>query len=194
MLPYWTAGAGRKNVPEVGPCRKAWGRGFPGFFGGPWALGSLARRILLCGSAPCARYPFAPLFDFIVPAEAGGAFQQPKAGHPVAIVFDCCDTANGPLTQRAFRRPAGRRVTFLLLAQKKSNPKKMAFRAKARSSTWDRSVGRLRQALVRSLLPQTKPLHRNAPIRRGLKAISLDCEESHRCRAFSLSPPGRGLG
>jgi len=28
--------------------------------------------------------------------------------------------ASWPLTQRAFRRPAGRRVTFLLLAQKKS--------------------------------------------------------------------------
>ena len=38
------------------------------------------------------------------------------------------------------------RVTFLLLAQKKSNPKKMAFRAKAHSITRNRSVGRLRPA------------------------------------------------
>ena len=43
------------------------------------------------------------------------------------------DVVIGPLTQRAFRSSADDRVTFLLLAQKKSNPKKMAFRARARS-------------------------------------------------------------
>jgi len=43
MLPYWTAGAGRKNVPEVGPCRKAWGAGFSCFWG-VWPLGSRALR------------------------------------------------------------------------------------------------------------------------------------------------------
>jgi hypothetical protein len=39
--------------------------------------------------------------------------------------------ASVPLTQRAFRSPAGARVTFLLLAQKKSNPKKMAFKSES---------------------------------------------------------------
>ena len=63
------------------------------------------------------------------PTEAGGAFQQLKAGHPVISVFGCGDIARLPLTQRAFRSPAGARVTFLLLAQKKSNPKKTAFKS-----------------------------------------------------------------
>ncbi len=54
-------------------------------------------------------------------------------------------TEGGPCgTQRAFRSPAGARVTFLLLAQKKSNPKKTASRAG--STPWDRSVGRLARA------------------------------------------------
>jgi len=52
---------------------------------------------------------------FVVPAQAGGVSQQPKAGHPVVVVFDCCDIANGPLTRRAFRSSADARVTFLLL-------------------------------------------------------------------------------
>jgi hypothetical protein len=54
-----------------------------------------------------------------------------EAGHPISSVFGFSDIARVPLTQRAFRSPAGARVTFLLLAQKKSNPKKMAFRARA---------------------------------------------------------------
>ncbi|WP_236585623.1 hypothetical protein, partial [Dyella sp. EPa41] len=49
-------------------------------------------------------------------------FRSCKSGY----AFGSSATASVPLTQRAFRRPAGRRVTFLLLAQKKSNPKKMA--------------------------------------------------------------------
>jgi len=57
---------------------------------------------------------------FVVPAQAGGVYRQPKAGHPVSSLFGCGAAANGPPTRRAFRRPAGRRVTFLLLAQKKS--------------------------------------------------------------------------
>ena len=55
----------------------------------------------------------------------------------------------------------------------KSDPKKIAFRAKARSDMRDRGVGGPRPALVCSLLPRTAPLHCNAPIRRGLKAVSL---------------------
>ncbi len=54
------------------------------------------------------------------------------------------DVASMPLTQRAFRSPAGARVTFLLLAQKKSNPKKTASRAG--STPWDRSAGRFARA------------------------------------------------
>ena len=57
-----------------------------------------------------------------------------------------------PLTQRAFRSPAGARVTFLLRAQKKSNPKKTAFRAG--SIAWDRSVGRFARA--NSWLPKAR--------------------------------------
>jgi hypothetical protein len=53
-------------------------------------------------------------------------FNSLMAGHPGASVFDCRVVASLPLTQRAFRSSADARVTFLLLAQKKSNPKKMA--------------------------------------------------------------------
>jgi len=152
-----------------------------------------------CRSAPCARQPFASV----------ATSHRPGGGRdPVSSVFGCGDIANGPLTQRAFRSPAGdaklvpvgrraaspweARVTFLLLAHaralgvrtakpaqrvegaspesKKSNPKKTAFRARARSDMRDRSVGVPRPVRIRSLLPHTKPLHRNAPIRRGLKA------------------------
>jgi hypothetical protein len=71
----------------------------------------------------------------------------------------------------------------------------MALRAKARSDMRDRSVGRPRPAGVHSLLSRTKPLHRNASKRRGLRAASLDgagllgCHHSY----FPL-PSGERLG
>jgi hypothetical protein len=43
-----------------------------------------------------------------------------------ASVSGCRLEASVPPTRRAFRTAAAARVTFLLLAQKKSNPKKMA--------------------------------------------------------------------
>jgi hypothetical protein len=82
-----------------------------------------------------------------------------------ASVLSCRATARVPPTRRAFRPSAEGRVTFLLLAQKKSNPKKMAFRAPVASCGiqavelevigTDRSI---RQAVR---------LPRNAPWRRG---------------------------
>jgi hypothetical protein len=54
-----------------------------------------------------------------------------EAGHPISSVFGFSDIARVPLTQRAFRSSADARVTFLLLAQKKSNPKKMAFKSES---------------------------------------------------------------
>ncbi len=62
----------------------------------------------------------------------------------LAVTRQLSVVARVPLTQRAFRLPAGSRVTFLLLAQKKSNPKKTASRAG--STPWDRSVGRYARA------------------------------------------------
>jgi hypothetical protein len=47
-------------------------------------------------------------------------------GRVLAITLQPSGTASVPLTQRAFRTAAAVRVTFLLLAQNKSNPKKMA--------------------------------------------------------------------
>ena len=76
---------------------------------------------------------FAPVFRL----------SSPRRQEPSDVRFWRGVSARVPPTRRAFRRPAGRRVTFLLRAQKKSNPKKTAFRAKAHSSTADRSVGRL---------------------------------------------------
>ncbi len=73
-------------------------------------------------------------------------------GRVLAITRQLSGFARLPLTQRAFRSPAGARVTFLLLAQKKSNPKKTASRAG--STPWDRSVGRFAQA--DSWLPKAK--------------------------------------
>jgi hypothetical protein len=70
----------------------------------------------------------------------------------------------------------------------------MAFRAKARSDMRDRSVGRPRPAGVHSLLPRTKPLHRSASKRRGLRAASLDGAGLGAATPFALSPPGRGPG
>ncbi len=52
--------------------------------------------------------------------------------------FASCLIAIWPLTQRAFRPPAGGRVTFLLLAQKKSNPKKMAVEPTPAAFRWDK--------------------------------------------------------
>ncbi|AIF45876.1 hypothetical protein HY57_00650 [Dyella japonica A8] len=69
------------------------------------------------------------LIDTVIPAQAGIQFLSwsvVASGLPVI----------GPLTQRAFRPSAEGRVTFLLLAQKKSNPKKMALRARAGSMSW----------------------------------------------------------
>jgi hypothetical protein len=69
---------------------------------------------------------------FVIPSnpQRGGRGQEAlyssEAGHPVTLRFGCRDAASVPLTQRAFRSSADARVTFLLLAQKKSNPKKMA--------------------------------------------------------------------
>ena len=62
----------------------------------------------------------------------------------LAIARGSSVIASMPPTQRAFRSPAGARVTFLLLAQKKSNPKKTASRAG--STPWDRSAGRFARA------------------------------------------------
>jgi len=148
-----------------------------------------------CRSAPCARQPFAPVFNGCRPgadrtgSEArrtpeGRHQEASEASHPVSSVFGCRRIADEPPTRRAFRSPAGARVTFLLLAHaralgvrtakparraegvspesKKSNPKKTALRAKARSDMRDRSVGGPRPAWVCSLLPRTKWLHRNA--------------------------------
>ena len=94
----------------------------------------------------------------VIPAEAGRSAKRgerpkdgpegaSKASRPVSSVSGCRVLARLSLTQRAFRRPAGdvklvpwdRRVTFLLLAQKKSNPKKMAVRTRARSDMRDRA-------------------------------------------------------
>ena len=47
---------------------------------------------------------------------------------------------------------------------------------------------------MRSLLPHTKPLHRNAPIRRGLKAASLHSEGRHGHRAAPSPLRGEGWG
>ncbi|MFC4528054.1 hypothetical protein ACFO5W_15535, partial [Dyella halodurans] len=46
-------------------------------------------------------------------------------GRVLAVARQLSVAARVPLTQRAFRTAAAVRVTFLLLAQKKSNPKKM---------------------------------------------------------------------
>src|SRR5579859_7605304 len=78
--------------------------------------------------------------------------------------------ARVPLTQRAFRSSADARVTFLLLAQKKSNPKKMALRAKARSDKLDTSAIDQRSVGMSRDLPPTQRLHSKASMRRGLKA------------------------
>ena len=64
-------------------------------------------------------------------------FNSRMAGHPVAAGLGCRDTARVPPTRRAFRSAAAARVTFLLLAQEKSNPKRMACRARARSVVLD---------------------------------------------------------
>ena len=45
---------------------------------------------------------------------------------PVTVSFDFRGDANGPLMQRAFRTPAGARVTFSLLAQRESNQREIA--------------------------------------------------------------------
>ena len=87
----------------------------------------LLAATLSCRSAPCARDPFASVFGSVVPAQAGRSAKRAErqkgspegaseASHPLAPGFDRCVPANLPPTQRAFRRPAGRRVTFLLLA------------------------------------------------------------------------------
>jgi hypothetical protein len=54
-----------------------------------------------------------------------------ESRNPVTSRFDCRLEASVPPTRRAFRTAAAARVTFLLLAQKKSNPKKMAYNARS---------------------------------------------------------------
>ncbi len=71
----------------------------------------------------------------------------------LAITRQLSVAARVPLTQRAFRLPAGSRVTFLLLAQKKSNPKKMASRA--HSIAWDTSL----TAVASQIGGGPRPLH-----------------------------------
>ncbi len=88
-----------------------------------------------------ARISFSPVGDpKVIPLGEKGWDQ----GWMLAIARQLSVMASVPLTQRAFRSPAGARVTFLLLAQKKSNPKKTA--SKAGSTPWDRSVGRFARA------------------------------------------------
>jgi hypothetical protein len=89
---------------------------------------------------PGARYRFN---QAVIPAQAGGLFYNQMAGrlaldrhscesrNPVTSRFDCRHEARVPPARRAFRTAAAARVTFLLLAQKKSNPKKMAYNARS---------------------------------------------------------------
>jgi len=62
----------------------------------------------------------------VIPSKAGGAFQPPHGWSSSFRIAGCRLEARVPPTRRAFRLPAGSRVTFLLLAQEKSNPKRMA--------------------------------------------------------------------
>ena len=59
-------------------------------------------------------------------------------GRVLALWLQPSLSARVQLTQRAFRSPAGARVTFSLLAQRESNPREMALIA--HSITWDASL------------------------------------------------------
>src|SRR5579859_3968819 len=93
----------------------------------------------------------------VIPAQAGIQFLS------WSVVASSL-LARLPLTQRAFRSSADARVTFLLLAQKKSNPKKMALRAKARGAGMNTSADDQRLRGGSRDLPPTQRLPRDAAV------------------------------
>jgi hypothetical protein len=123
--------------------------------------------------------------SFVVTTQAGRSArrgERPKGGPDGASeapVFGRCVPARLPLTQRAFRRPAGRRVTFLLLAHARAFCVRTAKPARTRGGAMDgagfeergRAEGASPESKSHGISFASKVTQRKRPLEPGLVAI-----------------------